>query len=226
MKYKQYPSFEAATAIFSNSYNQPAITNLYYPGYSDKHKYSHVSFINDFDDFCSTEIIGYENAIMGDFNIHMENHEDSVTKRMKEVIAGNDLYCFNTPPTHGQGGKIDLLMCNSSAHQKITNVEVLSHIDISDHYPIQFSLKTQFSPKNKKICIQSQPITDENTVSISSMIANCEDLLNIDYDIPVQEMVNIYNSNISNICNNVSPICTKTVKERSQQVWYTPTKIG
>ena len=78
--------------IFSNPYNQPAITNLYYPGYSDKHKYSHVSFINDFDDFCSTEIIGYENAIMGDFNIHMENHEDSVTKRMKEVIAGNDLY--------------------------------------------------------------------------------------------------------------------------------------
>ena len=58
LKYKQYPSFEAVTVIFSNSYNQPAITNLYYPGYSDKHKYSHASFLNDFDDFCSTEMIG------------------------------------------------------------------------------------------------------------------------------------------------------------------------
>ena len=48
-----------------------------------------------------------------------------------------------------------------------------------------------------------------------------KDLLNIIDDIPVQDMVNIYNNNISNICNNVSPICTKTVKERSQQVWYT-----
>ena len=221
LKYKQYPSFEAVTVIFSNSYNQPAITNLYYPGYSDKHKYSHASFLNDFDDFCSTEMIGYENIIVGDFNIHMENEELSATKRMKEVITGNDFYCFNTPPTHKQGGKIDLLMCNSSAHEKILNVELMSHIDISDHYPIQFSLKTQFSPKNKKIYIQSQPITDENIVSISSMIANCEGLLNIIDDIPVQDMVNIYNNNISNICNNVSPICTKIVKERSQQVWYT-----
>ena len=78
-----------------------------------------------------------------------------------------------------------------------------------------------FNLKNETICIQSQPITDENIHTISSMIIQSEELLSINYDIPVQDMVNIYNDKLSEICNSVSPVIIKNVKERSQQVWYT-----
>ena len=64
IKYKQYPSFESITVIFGSYSNQPAITNVYYPGYSAKHKFLHTAFLANFEELCNNELIGYENIIM------------------------------------------------------------------------------------------------------------------------------------------------------------------
>ena len=97
----------------------------------------------------------------------------------------------------------------------------MNHIEISDHYPIQFSVSTQFVPVKKTVCIKSQPITDENIVIISEMIGNSNHLLQINNNISVCDMVTIYNTFLSKICNSVCPVVIKNVKERPQQVWYT-----
>ena len=53
------------------------------------------------------------------------------------------------------------------------------------------------------------------------MIENCEHLQAFPSDTSVDDMVKIYNENLSNICNTVSPVVIKNVRERPQQVWYT-----
>ena len=81
----------------------------------------------------------------------MENPEDNATKKLREIVSEFNFHLFDTPPTHNQGGRIDLLICNKSIYEKIQKVEVLSHIDnISDHYPVQFSFNTHFNLKKKQ----------------------------------------------------------------------------
>ena len=55
---------------------------------------------------------------------------------------------------------------------------------------------------------------------MSRLITNFESLSLIENDIVVSEMVDIYNENLSTICNEISPVLIKNVKERPQQVWY------
>ena len=136
-------------------FNRIAITNIYYPGYSAKHKHSQISFLNDLEELYGNELICYDNIIVGDINIHTEKLEDAATKKLYEILIAFDLHLHITDPTHKQGGVIDILISSKSIINKIDNIDVLNHIEISDHYPIQFSVSTQFVPVKKTVCIKS-----------------------------------------------------------------------
>ena len=79
VKIETFASFEHATCSFSTNLGRLNITTVYYPGYSNKHKYTKSQFLSDFDDFltsCANQI----HLVTGDFNIHFEDKNRQETK--------------------------------------------------------------------------------------------------------------------------------------------------
>ena len=221
IKYKQYPSFESVSVIMKGFVSQTVITNLYYPGYSQKHRFTHNAFLDDLDDMLETELCNQENIVIGDYNIHSEDNTREETVKLRNILATRDLQLHGTAATHSLGGTIDLIIYNSSIAQNIYELEVINHVHISDHYPILFSYENKYqSPENKKITVRCQKFTDENITVINSLILESDDLKNINIH-TIEHMVESYNATLSDICNRVSPVVVKIVKERTQQVWYT-----
>ena len=58
---------------------------VYYPGYSTKHKYTHMRFLSDFNDFLATCTEGIQ-LITGDFNIHYEDQNRPETKKFLNIL--------------------------------------------------------------------------------------------------------------------------------------------
>ena len=59
-------------------------TTVYYPGYSTKHKYTHMQ-LYDFNDFLATCTEGIQ-LITGDFNIHYEDKNRPETKKFLGLV--------------------------------------------------------------------------------------------------------------------------------------------
>ena len=67
IKCKQYPSFESLTVTLQSVANAPVFTNLYYPGYSAKHKFTKQAFIEDFCNLWENDLENCNNKIFGRF---------------------------------------------------------------------------------------------------------------------------------------------------------------
>ena len=150
MKYKQYPSFESISVCMDNKKDQYVITNLYYPGYSMKHRFTHAAFLSDFEDLVENVICGNrKRIILGDFNIHTKDNSKPETLNLERILNKCSLILHETPKTHQLGGVIDLVISDENIVNEMSKPVVLSdYDDISDHYPV--SLDIFFNPAGKK----------------------------------------------------------------------------
>ena len=112
MKYKQYPSFESISVCMDNREDQYVITNLYYLGYSMKHRFTQAAFLSDFKDLVENVICdNRKRIILGDFNINIKDKSKLETFNLKRILNKcSSLMLHHTPKTHQLGGNIDLLI--------------------------------------------------------------------------------------------------------------------
>ena len=91
IKVKQYPSFETQVVRISTSFEHLTVSNVYFPGYSEKHRFTYSMFIAYFEDFLQEVMCcrGHR-IIVGDFNIHIDDSDRVETRGFKSVIWAND----------------------------------------------------------------------------------------------------------------------------------------
>ena len=77
------------------SSNQTVITNLYYPGYSQKHRFTHTAFIEELDDLLETELCNYDNLLVGDFNKHSDDSTLDETVKLYNIMSERGLHILN-----------------------------------------------------------------------------------------------------------------------------------
>ena len=220
--YKQYPSFESISVTIQKFAHQIVITNLYYPGYSEKHRFTQTSFLDDFEKLVEDELCSCDNLIVGDFNVHTEDLTSTSTTKLLRILNEQQLFLHKTRATHNQGGTIDLIIGNNYVKSRVDGLNVLDKIkQVSDHFPIQFVLQCDYISETKKVNVRCQSFTDQNITEIKSLITDSSQLAMINENLPVDDMVKIYNECLSDICNKVTPVVIKNVRERTQQVWYT-----
>ena len=222
IKYKQYLSFESISLSITSQKESFIFTNIYYPGYSPKHRYTYLYFLNELDELLESVLnCGRKNILFGDFNIHMEDSLRNETIKLNEIFAKYSLTQLMKTVTHKLGGIIDLIVCDNDILNKTSPPDVMYDCnDMSDHYPIGLEVFMTPAVRSMKTTVRIQKFCETRIDTLATSINNSENLNRIYIAKNVDEMVNIYNNVIFDICENVSPVEVKQVKERTAQCWF------
>ena len=156
-KTKTFFSFEHLTCTALMETGKVYFTTVYYRGNSTKYKYTHMQFLSDFNDFLATCTERIQ-LITGDYNIHYEDKTRPETKKFLNILHQHDFTQLITYPTHVSQGTLDFLLINTKGKNHVKNLSLSKDQlkDISNHYPISFSLKFKIKQKSDKIIIKSR----------------------------------------------------------------------
>ena len=218
--YKQPSSFEALSVQLVCHNMKLVLTNIYYPGYSQKHKFTRTNFLEEIDDlFTSSLNDDSKHVILGDFNIHVER-QTSETVLFNEIISKHHFEQIIGSPTHKFGGILDLVLVNRSILSRISDLEVLQDLKFSDHFPVVFSMDADVSQTRPKIKVKSHKFTESHAQSFSrALVSRIDCHLNSD----VNQMVESFNLICAQSCEEICPPEERYVFERTSQVWYDET---
>ena len=224
LKFDKYSSFEFLVLQVITDTGKICFTNIYYPGYSDKHKHTHNMFFSDLEDLFERLLsIEGKHIILGDFNVHMEDEDRPECRKFKCIIRNYELFQHVVVPTHRNGGILDLFICGKNDSNIIESLQVSKHCglsEISDHNPICVDLHCALNLDEPKITVKSQNFGDREIISIREKIENSTDLINLENVSSIEEKMIIFNAVLNNICNEVSPIIVKNVRPRPKQRWF------
>ena len=176
-KHKTFTSFEHATYSILTNLGRFNITTVYYPGYSNKHKYTKSQFLSDFDDFltsCANQI----HLVADDFNIHFEVKNRQETKKLLGYISWkkNGFTQLIKGSTHSAGGTLGLVQLNSIWIKLIFNLNIGKDLlsKVSHHYPVCFNLDVDHISKNQsgKLTIKTRNLGLLDTNMLESLLLN------------------------------------------------------
>ena len=219
--YKKTKSFEFLSVFMNTPHGKCTFTNIYYPGYSPKHKFTKASFLNEFDKLLLEELNDDGlHTIVGDFNIHFQRPELDETSRLMSILGKYGYQQVVSNKTHIHGGMLDLIMYNKKMYPFFNKISVTDTIGLSDHHVINVNMSLNLKNAPKKIQVKSHRLTEEQVYNVISIIKQDPELSHSEEVAPLNEMVNRYNANLSRIFSMVCPKKMITVQERAQQKWF------
>ena len=219
--YKQPKSFESLSMQLVCHNMKLTLTNIYYPGYSPKHRFTRTAFIEELDELLITSLNDdSEHMIFGDFNIHFENPTLNETALFNQIISKHNFEQIVGSSTHNQGGILDLVLINRSILGKADDLEVLKHLKLSDHFPVVLNIDADVRQSRPKIKVKSHKFTDDHAVLFSTAITN---KINSTSHPNVDEMVEFFNEICVQCCEEICPPIERSVFQRTIQIWYDET---
>ena len=219
--YKQPSSFESISMQFESPNTKYTLTNIYYPGYSPKHKFTRTAFIEELDDLLITSLNDdSEHVIFGDFNIHVENESLNETVLFNEIISKHNFEQIVASSTHKHGGILDLVLVNRSILGKFNDLEVHNNLKLSDHFPVTLNMEVDVCQSRPKIKVKSHKFTEDHAVLFSRSITN-KTASNPGSN--VNQLVESFNEICAQSCKEVCPPLERFVFRRTSQVWYDET---
>ena len=126
------------------------IVFIYRPPPSQKNKLTSKLFVQEFQDLLDHHISTKDLFIIGDFNLHFENDNETYATLLKRTLKERNLEQLINVPTHIRGHTIDWLITN--APKFIVNLSV-DDKGLSDHFLISFNLKLSKPRNPRKIVI-------------------------------------------------------------------------
>jgi len=147
--------------------------------------------------------------LLGDFNIHMDNVDNTLTKDFTSCLDSFGLHQYINFPTHTKGHILDLICCSG-----VTPINCKADpFPFSDHMLLSFSINLSLSKSKlprtitfrniKDITITFRNIKDINLDNLSTGITS---LPSIDCFSTPDELLSHYNFNLHNLFNNLAPL--------------------
>ncbi len=125
-----FNSFECLVLTISESFST-AIVIVYRPPKANK------DFLSEFAELLSFLCLKFERTlIQGDFNIHMDKKDSTLTKYFLSLLECFDLNQFVDCFTHNKGHILDLVISSGSLVSQLSTVD----LGLSDHLAIIFDL--------------------------------------------------------------------------------------
>ena len=209
-------SFEFSEWLVEWSNCRLKICIIYRQPYSDSHPVTTSTFFDEFSDYLESLVLCDEPiCLAGDFNIHVDDHQNIDQIKLCEIFASFGLVQKVSIPTHQSGHTLDLI-----ATRNCSDVEIsppTAGYFLSDHCFIlsKVSLpKPGFTSKT----ISFRKIKNMDNVAFNSDLTSiCEELLSID---SLEKLVTDFNTKLQECLDKHAPVVTKTIKDRPNTPWY------
>ena len=179
--------------------------------------------INQFTDELSTLLeqlvlsSGYL-LIVGDFNIHVDDVENSESANFLALIDSFDLRQMVSFSTHINGHSLDLVIVrNSEPLGPVENIETIDPA-LSDHLAVKFKIPITKQPFKRKM-IKYRNFKSLDSQSLATSISESRICADIYANLP--DMVNGYFDSLTAVIDQVAPIKTRLIAIRPKAPWYT-----
>ena len=174
-------------------------------------------FLTEFPEILET-ISAYNGHILitGDFNFHMENAEDCHATELKSLLTSFNLTQHVTQETHRGGGILDLVISRMD-DSFIKSVNVEDH-GFPDHFPV-FIDTTLSKPRAEKSTVTYRRLKNINLEVLTSAIQQSP-LTTMDPQTPLLEQVNLYNTVLGEILDEMAPEISRVITRRDNVDWY------
>ena len=204
--FKRYKTFEYFECTLKTTTELLRFCNIYRrPYYARRHRFTANHFFPEFEEYLTTLVSKSGTPVlMGDFNLHLENTNDSNSYKFHDLI---EQFCYQQKvptdiPTHRDGGCLDLIITCNAASSKVSEVIVHPHGTASDHFMVSFEL--QCCPELTK---QTEKVSYRNFKSIKI------DDFRLDLkNSPLQTVITLPDTPDNLI------ICIKTVETRTRHI--------
>ena len=200
--------------IESNGSKLSAVT-VYRPGSSNKNKYHMNDFFAELTEMLA-HYSNYKNEVIfiGDFNIHVNDHNNSDAKRLLALL---EMFEFNQhihEPTHKNGNTLDLVITKHQSMVKFCEVDELN----SDHMNILIEASLE-KPKSIKKRVKTRKFKDINMDSFKKDLQKCLRMLNSPYSQEgLDSLLSKYQS-IKDVLDKHAPTKEFTVTDRKPTPW-------
>lgn len=204
-----FRSFESM-ALQLNGPTPTILVNVYRPPKPNK------DFIDDFTTFL-THICSLSSNIilLGDFNIHMDNTNHTLTKDFTSCLDSFGLQQHIGFPTHSKGHVLDLVCCSGVTPFNCSAV----HLPISDHMLVSFNLSFSLSKIKQSRVMSFRNIKNINLADLTTGINNFPI---INHLCTLDQLVSIYNDGLQTLLNSLAPLKTRTISFSHSAPWFTP----
>ena len=210
-------SFEFSELIVQqpSSHNLRVII-LYRPPSSDVHRVLISTFFSELADYLESIVLCQEQLLIsGDFNIHVDNAEDTDARKLIDLLESYGLQQHVTSPTHKHDHTLDLIITRQS-DQLLGNTPRISRY-ISDHATVLCSIRCDKPPLSVRR-VSYRKLHSVNVVSLNEDLATSELCQNSSDDL--QELVSSYNNTLMAALDKHAPLMTRTIVQRPRVPWF------
>ncbi|XP_068713260.1 uncharacterized protein [Montipora foliosa] len=209
-------SFEFSEWSLKTNSFRARLSIIYRPPYSNLHPVSLKTFFDEFASYMESIILTPEPLIItGDFNIHVDNVNDSDACEFLDLLASLGLKQHVIGPTHEGGHTLDLVITRQ--YDQVIKSAALIDRFISDHAAVLCQLDSvKPCTATKEISYRQLKSIDIDALRADLMASElCTSVFtNLDM------MVSYYNSALSSFLDEYAPLRTKSVANRKRVPWF------
>jgi exonuclease III len=212
-----FNSFEMSTVTIKLRHSNLTLYNIYRPPPSTAKPVSFSQFLDDFQTLISSVSTSpHEFIITGDFNIHVDDKNDSNALQFMSLLDHANLTQHVSFPTHRHSHILDLVI--TSANSTLSPTITFSPVSPTDHLPVICSLNIIPPP--------IPPVTKHLTRSLRSINITkfCSDILSSRLithpPSELSALVDCYNSTLSALLNKHAPLKSKISRSKPPNHWF------
>ncbi|KAK6177246.1 hypothetical protein SNE40_015382 [Patella caerulea] len=214
--HQQISSFESMDLSVKLSPELIRLLIVYRPPPSKKNNQKLKTFFDDFSSLLEWAVTlpGWL-VILGDFNFHIDNSSCPDAKKFLKILDSFGLVQHVIGPTHSKGHTLDLVITRSS--QKFVMNFGIDNTLPSDHSLVNFICDVT-RPRPKKIKRETRKISsiDADAINKAKMSTPLKPMSGASVD----ELVSDYNDRMGNLLNDLAPLTTKVLLDKSRAPWH------
>ena len=213
----------------SDSRSKITIAIVYRPSPTDKNGLKLSLFWKDWSKFLRYFAGDHKEVVfLGDLNFHLDNLQHSSTKKFNNTLTQFDFFQLVTKPTHTAGHILDVLITKPGSNIVEDSVIIHDpgisdkdgHLTLNHHFAISFEFNCSKPLPSCKV-IQYRNLRDINAKDFTEKISQLQLPEKLAQCSCVNEMVQIFETNLETLINTNCPIITRTIVERPKTSWYT-----
>ena len=215
-KCSDFTSFEHMDLTVNSASKSLRLVVIYRPPPSKKNNTTASMFLNEFSTLIERlSVIATSILLTGDFNIHVDDTNDTVAKKFLDMLVSADLRQLVTGSTHRHGHTLDLLITRQ-ADDTVHHIE-LDHSLPSDHAAVMMTVEIS-KPDCTRLSITSRNLRNINLEDFRHDIEMSP--LTTDPCTNLDDLVDQYDNTLRSLMDKHVPETTRTITLRPHTPWY------